>query len=110
MKLTNKDKLFLERLKPLCKDKELDIILRNGQPPYLALSPNYGDRIESHFTLTRQGVRWRFQRLFNDIYVSAYETIYFVESRFGTGLRKQVLEIVKHRVEMRRKLREMGRL
>lgn len=110
MKLTNKDKLFLERLKPLYEEKELDIRLRSSQPSYLVLSPNYGDRIESHFKMTRQGVRWRFQRLFNDIYVSAYETIYFVESRFGTGLRKQAIEIVKQRVELRRKLREMGRL
>ncbi|GEM_PF-2081709 len=30
----------------------------------------YGDHIHRAFKMTRQGVRWRFQRLLGDIYIS----------------------------------------
>ena len=53
--------------------------------------------------MSRQGVRWRFWRLFNEVYVSAYETIYLMESQFGTQLRQQALAIAKERVEMRKR-------
>jgi len=104
MKLTLKDKEFLEKLKILYDCEDLRIRLAQGPPSYLKLCKNYGDRIENEFCMTRQGVRWRFHRLFNDIYVSAYEAIYWVESNFGTSLRKDVMAIVKERVEMRKKL------
>jgi hypothetical protein len=58
--------------------------------------------IENTFHMSRQGVRWRFQR-FADCYVSAYETIFMVESHFGTQLRRSALAIAKERVEMRKK-------
>ena len=58
--------------------------------------------------MSRQGVRWRFWRLFNEVYVSAYETIYLMESQFGTQLRQQALAIAKERVEMRKKHQQMG--
>lgn len=110
MKLTVKDKEFLEKLKQLADSKELEIQLRLETPIYLVLKKNYGDHIETSFQMTRQGVRWRFQRLFNDIYVSAYETIYFIESNFGTSLRNDAIAIVKQRIEMRKNAQKMGKL
>lgn len=106
MKLSEKDKIFLEKLKALYEENELDVDLRNSGYKYLVLKRNYGDRIERYFSLTRQGVRWRFHRLFNEIYIAAYETIYFIESNFGVGLRPMAFEIVRERVEMRKKDRK----
>ncbi|PKN61557.1 MAG: hypothetical protein CVU57_28790 [Deltaproteobacteria bacterium HGW-Deltaproteobacteria-15] len=106
MKLTLKDKDFLERLKALVETKDLSIALKQDGLKRLVLRQNYGDKIESAFGMSRQGVRWRFQRLFNEIYVEAYETIYWVESSFGTELRSMALEIARDRVEMRKKARE----
>jgi len=103
MKLTLKDKEFLERLKPLFESKDLDIGLKKDGLKRLVLRQNYGDKIESQFNMTRQGIRWRFQRIFSEIYISAYETIYFVESLFGTELRQMAMEIAKERVELRKK-------
>jgi hypothetical protein len=110
MKLTLKDKDFLERLKSLLKAKELSIELKQDGMKRLVLRQNYGDKIESEFGMTRQGVRWRFQRLFNEIYVASYESIYLVESQFGTGLRLAALEIAKERVQLRQKAQKMGQI
>jgi len=107
MNLSEKDKIFLERLKKLCDENQLEIELKDVGVKYMVLRQNYGDKVESCFGLSRQGVRWRFHRLFNEIYVSSYETIYWVESSFGTGLRSMAMEIVKERVEMRKKANEM---
>ena len=74
----------------------------------LILRKNYGERIEQHFNMTRQGVRWRFQRLM-DMYVSAYETILFVESNFSIELRNHAMAIAKERTELRRKAQKIGR-
>jgi hypothetical protein len=76
----------------------------------LVLRQNYGDKIESEFGMTRQGVRWRFQRIFSELYVSSYESIFWVESQFGTELRQKALEIARERVELRRKAQEMGQI
>ena len=108
MKLTLKDKDFLERLRPLLDSKGLDIDLKKDGLKRLILRKNYGDRIEKVFGVTRQGVRWRFQRLFNEIYVEAYSTIFIIESLFGTGLRQKALEIARERVELRKKAQKMG--
>jgi len=51
--------------------------------------------------MTRQGVRWRFQRLFGDIYVSAFETIVFIEDLFGTQLREHAIRFSKERYALR---------
>jgi len=107
MNLSEKDKIFLEHLKKLCDENQLEIELRNVGVKYMVLRQNYGDKVESSFGMTRQGVRWRFHRLFNEIYVSSYETIYWVESSFGTGLRGMALEIARERVEMRKKANKM---
>jgi len=108
MKLTVKDKEFLERLKSLLEENELEIELHEGGLKRLVLRRNYGDKVETRFNMSRQGVRWRFQRLFNEIYVSAYETIYCVERLFGTSLRPAALKIARERVELRRKSQKMG--
>jgi hypothetical protein len=107
MKLSEKDKEFLEKLKALCEKKELNIELKYCGYKTLVLRQNYGEKIESYFGMSRQGVRWRFHRLFNDIYTSAYETVYWIESNFGPQLRQMALEIIKERVEMRKKAKKM---
>ena len=107
MKLTLKDKDFLEKLKVLLESKELSIELKKDGVKRLVLRQNYGDKIESEFNLTRQGVRWRFQRLFSEIYIESYLAIYWIESNFGTELRQMAMEIAKERVELRKKARKM---
>ena len=107
MKLTLKDKEFVEKLRVLSEQNELRIQLVRRPLASLVLRRNYGDRIEAHFRMTRQGVRWRFQRIFSQMYVSAYETIYWVESNFGTSLRKDAIAMVKERVALRRKALKM---
>jgi len=108
MKLTQKDKDFLEKLKLLLDTKDLAVEMKDDGYKRLVLRQNYGDKIETSFKMSRQGVRWRFQRLFNEVYASAYESVYLIESQFGTQLRQQVMAIVKDRVEMRKNIQKMG--
>lgn len=108
MILSEKDKVFIERLKRLVEAKQLSVESKDSGYKYLILRQNYGDKVEQCFGMTRQGVRWRFHRLFNDMYVGAYETIYFVESNFGTSLRPMALEIVRQRVALRKKAQNLG--
>jgi hypothetical protein len=108
MKLTQKDKDFLERLRQLLDAKDLKVEMKNEGYKRLVLRQNYGDKIEVCFRMSRQGIRWRFGHIFNEIYIAAYETIYMVESNFGTGLRQEALAIAKERVEMRIKIPKMG--
>jgi len=108
MKLTQKDKEFLEHLRLLLESKDLSVVMKDDGYKRLVLKQNYGDKIENTFRLSRQGVRWRFWRLFNDVYVSAYETIYMIESQFGTQLRQQALAIAKERVDMRKRHQNIG--
>ena len=107
MKLTLKDKDFLEKLKVLLESKELSIELKEDGVKSLVLRQNYGDSIEDYFNLTRQGVRWLFQRLFSEIYIESYLAIYWIESNFGTELRQMAMEIARERVELRKKARKM---
>lgn len=106
MKLTVKDKDFLEKLKKLMEEKYLDIDLKRGTFPYFILRGNYGDKIEKEFNMTRQGVRWRFQRLFNEIYIESYQTIFWVEKYFGTHLRMKAIEVAKQRYLIRKKIKQ----
>ena len=108
MKLTLKDKDFLERLKRLFDSKDLEIGLKKDGLKRLVLRQNYGDKISQNFNMTRQGVRWRFQRIFSEIYIQAYETIFWVESLFGTELRQKALEIARERVELRKMAQKKG--
>jgi hypothetical protein len=108
MKLTQKDREFLERLRALMDEKELWIEFRDDGVKHLVLRKNYGDRIAGHFGMSRQGVRWRFHRLFSNLYPQAYEAILVIESHFGTELRHSAMEIAKQRVEWRKKAQETG--
>ena len=108
MKLTQKDIEFLGELKRLMESKDLSVELRSDRPSYMVLRGTYGDKIHQAFHISRQGVRWRFQRLFNDIYVSAFETILFVETHFGTRLRDCALRISKERYSLRQEIARMG--
>ena len=107
MKLTCKDKDFLERLKRLLAEKALSIDLKEDGYKRLVLRQNYGDKVEKTFGMSRQGVRWRFYRLMNEIYVSAYESIFWIESNFGIELRQMAMEIAKEHVELRKKAQKI---
>ena len=108
MKLTEKDEEFIEKLKSLVESKDLSIELIDDGLLRLVLRQNYGDRIESEFNMTRQGVRWRFHRLFNEVYLNAYLTIFWIESNFGVELREKVIQIAKQQVELRKKAQKTG--
>jgi hypothetical protein len=108
VKLTQKDKEFLEALKRLMESKELWVELRAGKPSYMVLRGTYGDRIYETFKMTRQGVRWRFQRLLGDIYISAFESILVIEKTFGTQLREHAMRISRERYELRQQITENG--
>ena len=83
------------------ESKDLWVELRVGQPSCMVLRGTYGDKIYRAFRMTRQGVRWRFWRMFNDIYVSAFESVLFVERTFGTQLRDHAIRISKERYAIR---------
>lgn len=108
MKLTEKDKVFLERLRTLIESKDLQVEPRHRRPGALVLCGTYGERIHEAFGMSRQGVRWRFSRIFNDIYVSAFETIIFIEQTFGPRLREHAVRISRERYELRQRMRPDG--
>ena len=108
LKLTVKDKDFLEKLRKFMDEKYLSIDLRRSVTSYFVMRGNYGDKIETEFGMTRQGVRWRFWRLFNEIYVSAYCTIYWVERTFGTHLRAKAIEVARERYTLRQRIKQEG--
>ncbi len=100
MKLTNKDKEFLRTLRVLLDEKQLHIQLKDDGFKRFRLCQNYGDRIEREFGVTRQGVRWRFNHVFNEIYVEALMSVLMVESEYGASLRNQAISIAKDRIEL----------
>ena len=104
MKLTEKDKTFLENLKKLMESKDLWVELKPDRPSYMVLKGTYGEKIEKTFGMTRQGVRWRFQRLLSFVYVEAFETILFIEKNFGTELREYAVRISGERYAMRKEM------
>jgi hypothetical protein len=109
MKLTLKDKEFLERLKVLWDEGVLRIEFREEGLRRLVLRRNYGTYVDQRFKMTRQGIRWRFERLFNEVYPASYETILWLESSFGTELRPKAMAIAKQRVELnKRAMEELG--
>ena len=110
MKLTDKDKDFLEALSDFMAARDLVVELKDDGYKRMVLRQNYGDRIERGFGMSRQGVRWRFHRLFNEIYTEAYSTIFAVESRFGTELRDMALAIARERISLREKALKMGKI
>jgi len=67
----------------------------------MVLKGTYGKKIHKTFRVTRQGVRWRFQRLFNRVYVEAFLTILMVEKIFGTQLREYAIKVSKEQYTLR---------
>lgn len=88
--------------------KDLRVELKPGRPSYMALKGTYGEKIHETFRMTRQGVRWRFQRLFGQIYVEAFETILMIEKTFATQLRDYAIRISRERHEARREIPTEG--
>ena len=108
MKLTTKDKEFLEKLRELVQSKDLWVELKPDKPSYMVLKGTYGEKIHKTFRMTRQGVRWRFQRLFNHVYVDAFSTILMIEKTFGTQLMEYAVRISRERYEVRREVLKDG--
>ncbi len=80
--------------------------LKRNSPGYMVLKGTYGQKIHKTFRVTRQGVRWRFQRLFNSVYVEAFLTILMIEKIFGTQLRDYAIRISKERYNLRQEALE----
>ncbi|MBL1217340.1 MAG: hypothetical protein D8M59_07570 [Planctomycetes bacterium] len=110
MKLTEKDLEFLRQLQQLMQSRDLEVQLKCGKPSHMVLTGTYGGKIHKTFHVTRQGVRWRFQRIFNDMYVSAFMTILTIERTFGSGLREHAVRISKERYELRHEMGLGGRI
>ena len=91
----------MENLKKLMESKDLWVELKPNSPSYMVLKGTYGEKIHKTFRVTRQGVRWRFQRLFNHVYVEAFLTILMIEKIFGTQLREYAIKISKERYALR---------
>jgi len=98
----------LENLKNLMESKDLWVELKPGRPSYMVLRGTYGEKIHRTFRMTRQGVRWRFQRLFNGVYVDAFETILMIEKTFGTQLREYAVRISKEKYGLRQQAQIAG--
>ena len=101
LQLTEKDREFLEKLKALMESKDLWVELTPGRPSYMVLRGTYGEKIHKTFRITRQGVRWRFQRLFSQVYLEAFLTILMIEKIFGVQLREYAVRISKERYALR---------
>ncbi len=83
------------------ESKDLWVELQPGKLSYMVLRGTYGQKVHQAFRMSRQGVRWRFRHLFNEMYVSAFETILFIEKAFGTELREHAIRISKERYLLR---------
>ena len=94
----------MENLKKLMESKDLRVELKPNEPSYMVLKGTYGKKIHKNFRVTRQGVRWRFQRLFNHVYVEAFLTILMIEKIFGTQLREYAVRISKEKHTLRQEI------
>jgi len=92
MKLTEKDKTFLENLKKLMESKDLWVELKPDRPSYMVLKGTYGGKIHKTFRMTRQGGRWRFQRLFCHVYVDAFSTVLMIEKTLEICRKHKVIK------------------
>lgn len=106
MKLTRKDLEFLLALRCLLEDQSLRVEVRRDGATRLVLRRNYGEHIEHVFGVTRQGVRWRFNHLMNEMYVSALTTILLIELHLGAGLRTDAMQIARERAAERKAAQE----
>ncbi len=107
LKLTAKDKNILEKLAALIQSKDLWVEFKPGSPGRMVLKGTYGDKIHKTFRMTLQGVRWRFQRLFGQVYVESFLTILMIEKIFGTQLRDYAIRISKEQYTERKKNRRL---
>ena len=98
----------MESLKKLMESKDLWVELKPCRPSYMVLKGTYGEKIHKTLRMTRQGVRWRFQRLFNHVYVEAFETILMIEKMFGAQLREHAVRISKERWALWSKAQNSG--
>ncbi len=92
------------KLKELVDTKDLWVELKPDSPSRMILKGTYGKKIHKTFRVTRQGVRWRFQRLFNQVYVDAFCTILMIEKIFGTQLREYAVRISKEKHTLRQEI------
>ena len=92
----------------LMESKDLWVELKPDDPSYMVLKGTYGEKIHKTFKVTRQGVRWRFQRLFSKVYVEAFETILMIEKTFGTQLREYAIRISKEKYALRKEAQRRG--
>lgn len=90
------------------ESKDLWVELKPDEPSYMVLKGTYGEKIHKTFKITRQGVRWRFQRLFNQVYVEAFLTILLIEKVFGTQLRDFAIRISKEQHALRKEAQRRG--
>jgi hypothetical protein len=90
------------------ESKDLWVELKPDAPSHMVLRGTYGEKVHRAFRMTRQGVRWRFWRIYNDIYVSALESILFIERTFGTQLREHAIRISKERHALREEIVHCG--
>ena len=104
--LTNKDRIFLEKLKKLMESKDLCVELKAAKPSRMVLKGTYGVKIHKTFGITRQGVRWRFQHIFGKDYIEAFATILAIEKIFGTELRDYAIRISRERYQLRQKAKK----
>ncbi len=88
--------------------KDLRVVLKPGEPSRMILKGTYGEKIHKTFSVTRQGVRWRFQHLFGQAYARSFETIMFIEKVFGSELRDYAIRISKERYTLRQKAMQPG--
>ena len=95
-------------MKKLTESKDLWVELKPDEPGYMVLKGTYGEKIHKTFRVTRQGVRWRFQRLFNQVYVEAFLTILMIEKIFGAQLREYAIKISKEKYALRQEAMKMG--
>jgi hypothetical protein len=90
------------------ESKDLWVELRPDRPSYMVLRGTYGEKVHQAFRMTRQGVRWRFQRVFSEGYVAAFEVILFIEKIFGAQLREHAIRISQERYALRQEIRQSG--
>ena len=83
------------------ESRDLSVELKPGRTSHMVLKGTYGEKIHETLRMTRQGVRWRFQRLFNQVYVEAFLTILLIEKTFGTQLREHAVRISRERHAIR---------
>ena len=95
-------------LRKLMDSKDMWVELKPDKPSYMVLKGTYGEKIHKTFGVTRQGVRWRFQRLFGQVYVEAFLAILMIEKHFGVELRDYAVRISKERYALRRKALNRG--